>query len=209
MAISRRYSTTRMEAFSDGVFAIAITLLILDIGISEGAEGHLGSALFDEWPVYLAYVISFSTIGALWLGHSGMTEYLEGADPILLRYTLLLLLVVSFLPFPTGLLSEYISAEGAERIAVTIYGLNLLFAAGMLSLTWRHALRAGLVREDLDEGELDELTRRLTPGVAGYVVAIVIGLFAPIAAVVLYAAIGFFMIVPTRRHIRVIAKPRG
>ncbi len=79
MAQAPKYSTTRMEAFSDGVFAIAITLLILAIGISEGAEGHLGSALFDER----------------------------------LRYNLLLLLVVSFLPFPTGLLSEYISAEGA------------------------------------------------------------------------------------------------
>ena len=71
----------------------------------------------------------------------------------------------------------------------------------MLSLTWRHALRHGLVRQDLDEGDLGELSRRLTPGVAGYIVAISIGWFAPIAAVIMYAVIGFFLIIPTRRHL--------
>lgn len=195
-----RYRTARLEAFSDGVFAIAITLLILDIGIAPGSESDMTSALINEWPAYLAYFVSFCTVGALWLGHNAMTEYLDHADSVLVRYNLLLLLVVSVLPFPTGLLSEYIREEDAERIAVTIYGVNLLLAVAVLSLMWRHAVRAGLVRGTIGSGEQDELTERLTPGLAGYVVTLGIGLVAPIVAVALYAILGFFLILPTRER---------
>ena len=97
-----------MEAFSDGVFAIAITLLILEIGVPAGSGGDLLKALGDQWPSYLAYLVSFATIGAVWFAHSVITEYLDHATTTLVRLNLLLLLVVSFLPFPTKLLAEYI-----------------------------------------------------------------------------------------------------
>ncbi len=71
---------SRMEAFSDGVFAIAITLLVLELSVPEGSEGHLLSAVLSLWPAYLAYIVSFATIGATWLGHSSITHYMHGAN---------------------------------------------------------------------------------------------------------------------------------
>ena len=112
----RQYvETTRLEAFSDGVFAIAITLLVLDLAI-----GHSGDALdrvLDAWPFYLAYIVSFLTIGAAWLAHNAITDRLTKADSLLLRLNLLVLLLVSFLPFPTRLV-----AEGLEHIAQGLLG---------------------------------------------------------------------------------------
>jgi uncharacterized membrane protein len=108
----RQFRTNRLEAFSDGVFAIAITLLVLEISVPAGAETHLLRAVLDQWPSYLAYVVSFSTIGAVWVAHSAITEYLVGADLGLVRLNLLPLLVVSFLPFPTKLLAESIARPG-------------------------------------------------------------------------------------------------
>jgi uncharacterized membrane protein len=160
----RRIRTQRLEAFSDGVFAIAVTLLVLDLVAPPASTGDLLAAFLNQWPAYLAYLVSFSTIGALWLEHSLITEYLEQADPVFVRLNLLLLLIVSFLPFPTRLLAEFLSAEEAEKVAVTIYGLTLLAALLQLSLLWRYAVREHLVRVDVAEDELTILTRRLTPG---------------------------------------------
>ena len=148
-----------MEAFSDGVFAIAVTLLVLEIAVPAGSGNDLLGALRDQWPSYLAYFVSFATIGAVWFAHTVITEYLDHADSVLIRLNLLLLLVVSFLPFPTKLLAEYVHQVRSERIAATVYGINLLLAMIMVSVTWRYAVRAHLVhpgpgrpgREDPDQ----------------------------------------------------------
>jgi len=196
----RRLRTQRMEAFSDGVFAIAITLLVLDLAIPVGAgRADLLHAFLAQWPSYLAYVVSFSTIGAIWLGHSLITEYLEQADGVLVRLNLVLLLVVSFLPFPTRLLAQYLSSDDPERVAVTIYGLTLLAAVTLLSLLWRYAVRARLVRSDAGDEELVALTGRLTPGLAGYVLLLGLGLFKPVIAVIGYLLIALFVIIPLER----------
>ena len=109
----------RMEAFSDGVFAIAITLLVLELSIPPGSEEHFLRAVLDQWPSYLAYVVSFATIGAIWLGHNSITHYLHSANTTFLRLNLALLLVVSFLPFPTRLLAENLGSRASERVAAT------------------------------------------------------------------------------------------
>ena len=103
-AARKFFGTARLEAFSDGVFAIAITLLILEVALRP--PGSPLEQVLHVWPSYLAYVVSFLTIGAAWLGHNEMTDGLERTDPILLRINLLLLLVVVFLPFPTRLVAE-------------------------------------------------------------------------------------------------------
>jgi TMEM175 potassium channel family protein len=190
------YRTGRMEAFSDGVFAIAITLLVLEIGVPAGTEDDLLKALGDQWPSYLAYFVSFSTIGAVWFAHTVITEYLDHADSVLLRLNLLLLLVVSFLPFPTRLLAEYASEPEPERIAATVYGINLLLTMIMVSVTWRYAAHAKLVRPDLADEDVKTLTKRLTPTLGVYVVMIGAGLFLPILAVFGYLAIAVFILVP-------------
>jgi uncharacterized membrane protein len=192
----RGLRTTRLEAFSDGVFAIAITLLVLEIAVPVGSEEHLLRAVADEWPSYLGYVVSFSTVGALWLGHSVITEYLDRADAVLVRLNLLLLMVVSFIPFPTRLLAEYNAHDEAERVAATIYGITLLAASVLLSALWQYSLRARLIRPDASDEEVKALTKRLTPSLGGYVVMIVLGIFLPTAAVIGYLAIALFRLLP-------------
>jgi TMEM175 potassium channel family protein len=113
-----------MEAFSDGVFAFAATLLVIDLAIHP--PGSPLDQVLHAWPSYVAYLISFLTIGAAWLAHTAMTDRLERTDSIFLRLNLLLLLVVTFLPFPTGLVGDALREPGSERVFVTMYGLTLL-----------------------------------------------------------------------------------
>jgi uncharacterized membrane protein len=187
-----------MEAFSDGVFAIAITLLVLEIAVPAGSERDLWSAVLDEWPSYLAYLVSFSTVGAVWVGHTVITEFLVRATSVLIRLNLLLLMVVSFLPFPTKLLAEYVGEDRPERVATTIYGLNLLLTAVLLSVIWRYAVSEGLIRSDIADENVKVITRRLTPGLVGYVVMIMLGLFLPVVAVVGYFIIAVYNLIPIR-----------
>jgi uncharacterized membrane protein len=133
--MTQQWDTGRVEAFSDGVLAIAITLLVLEIKIDPPALEHPWRAVADEWPSYLAYFTSFLTIGGVWLAHHGLFTRLRAVDPVLMRLNLLLLMTVSFLPFPTGLMAEALSeSRSAERVAVVIYGataavIELLMAA--------------------------------------------------------------------------------
>ena len=198
---STGYRTTRTEAFSDGVFAIAITLLVLEIGVPAGAEDDLMAALLDQWPSYLAYIVSFATIGAVWFAHTVITEYLHHTTSVFARLNLLLLLVVSFLPFPTRLLAEYIGDSEPARVAATVYGINLLLTSVLVSVLWRYAVHAGLVRRDVAGEDVTALTSRLTPGLAGYVLMIVLGLFFPVVAVLGYFAIAVLILVPFH-HLR-------
>jgi uncharacterized membrane protein len=112
---------------------------------------------------------------------------------------LLLLLFVSFLPFPTRLFAAFIGHDSAERVAVTVYGLTLFLTSSLLSVLWRYAVREHLVRPDADDEEVQLLTQRLTPGLAGYLLLIIAGLFYPIAAVIGYLAIALYYIIPFRR----------
>ncbi len=118
-AAPRLVRTTRLEAFSDGVFAIAITLLVLDLVIEP--SGTPWERVAGAWPFYLAYVVSFLTIGAAWLGHTAITDRLAAADFVLLKINLLLLLVVAVLPFPTRLVAESFRDVEGERLFVATY----------------------------------------------------------------------------------------
>jgi uncharacterized membrane protein len=192
--------TGRLEAFSDGVFAIAITLLVLDLSVPSGSGDDLLGAFIDQWPSYLAYIVSFATIGAAWFAHTSITEYVDRSDSVFARVNLLLLLAVSLLGFPTSLVAEYLSEEGAVRVAVTILGINLLLIATITSWLWRHAVRSSLVRPDVADDEVRILTRRLTPGLAGYLLLIGLGLFFPVLAVLGYLILSLLLLIPLRRH---------
>jgi uncharacterized membrane protein len=192
----RGLPTGRLEAFSDGVFAIAITLLVLEISVPGGSEDDLLGAIGDQWPSYLAYAVSFSTVGMAWLAHNVITEYVERVDGVFIRLNLLLLMVVSFIPFPTRLLAEYSEDDDSARVATVIYGVTLLTVSVLLALLWRYAARERLLRPDADDEEVEALTRRLTPSLAGYVVMIVLGLFLPFVAVLGYLAIALYRLVP-------------
>jgi uncharacterized membrane protein len=191
---ARRFvGTTRLEAFSDGVFAIAITLLVLDLAIPD--SGPALDRVLDAWPFYLAYVVSFLTIGAAWLAHTGITDRLTKADVGFLRLNLLLLLVVAVMPFPTRLVAEGLDDVSGERVFVAMYGGALLAIRVLL-----YALDAYARRERLyAPGSVDEtetVRRSILPVVGVYGVAIVIGLVQPAVAVGLYCGIAVVLMVP-------------
>jgi uncharacterized membrane protein len=198
---------SRMEAFSDGVFAIAITLLVLELSIPEGSEGHLLSAVVSLWPSYLAYIVSFATIGATWLGHNSITHYMHGANTTVLRVNLALLLVVSFVPFPTKLVAEYLGSREDEKVAATIFGITLLAVTSLLSVMWTLAVRHQLVHPATGDDEITLLSKRLRPSLALYIVLIVVGWFTPLVAVFGYLVIAFFLIFPVKLHRRQRAEP--
>lgn len=202
--------TTRLEAFSDGVFAIAITLLVLELSVSPADGQSLGEALVEEWASYLAYAASFFTIGAIWLAHSTITEFLQRADPVILRINLVLLALVGLLPFPTTLVAEYVHDSGDERVAVTLYGVLLALLLLVTGAMWRYALAVGLVKDEVTDNEKRELTKRVSPALLLYVGAIGVGLVAPVLAVVAYLSIAVMVLTPIRSAYRAVRRsPSG
>jgi uncharacterized membrane protein len=136
-----RWNTARVEAFSDGVFAIAITLLVLEIQVAPSDFDNLWRALLDKWPAYLAYLTSFCTVGGVWLAHHRLFAQLRLVDPTMMRLNILILLLAGFLPFPTGLLAEaFDHSREAERAAVVFYGATAAAIELCMSAAWRYAV---------------------------------------------------------------------
>jgi uncharacterized membrane protein len=197
----RFVSTTRLEAFSDGVFAIAITLLVLDLAIPS--SGRPLDRVLDAWPFYLAYVVSFLTIGAAWLAHTGITDRLDKADLTLLRLNLVLLLAVAVLPFPTRLVAAGLDDVSGERVFVAMYGLTLLGIRVLLYALDTYARREHLYPQAI-LGRPDTVTRTVLPVVVAYGTAILVGLLLPAVAVGLYCAIAVLLVVPFRELKRLL-----
>lgn len=187
--------TARLDFFSDGVFAIAITLLVIEIKVPHVEHGEsLLQGVLAGWPSYLAYVVSFSTIGVLWLSHSAITQHIERANAMFVRLNLLLLMVVAFIPFPTSMLADYSTDMAQSRTAVVIYGTVLMLAAFLVSALWRYAVRGGLTTCPSSECEL--LTKQLTPSLLGYPALVVLGFVLPVVAVFGQLLLALFRLVP-------------
>ena len=202
----RVLSKDRMEGFSDGVFGFAATLLVLDLALRP--PGTPLQQLLHAWPGYLAYVVSFLTIGGAWLLHTALTDQLARADSLFLRLNLLVLLVVVFLPFPTGLVADALRHDdiSAERVYVTMYGLTLLAIRLMGFALDAYARYAHLYSPAKEGEELHSTQRKFLPAVTGYVIAILIGLALPTAAVALYFGLAVYLVVPFREAARVLAR---
>jgi len=203
---SRRRSLDkgRMEAFSDGVFGFAATLLVADLALHP--PGTPLQQVLHAWPSYVAYVTSFLTIGGAWLLHTGLTDQLARADPLFLRLNLLVLLVVVFLPFPTRLVAQALHSNSGERVYVTMYGLTLLAIRLLGSVLDWYARREHLYSPHPDDEEVHTDRRKLLPVVIGYVIAILIGLALPVVAVALYFGIAVYLIVPFREVARLLSR---
>jgi uncharacterized membrane protein len=189
-------SLGRLEAFSDGVFAIAITLLVLELGVAADAGDHLLRSILHEWPSYLAYFTSFLTIGGIWLQHSSITTALRAADTTLYRLNLLVLLLVSFIPFPTKLVAEYIGERDPERVAVVFYGLTLLALAVALTVFVRYAAEHRRLVADHVEAEIVEAALTHQPSLVLYAVGIGIAFVLPTVAVALYLFTAIYLGIP-------------
>jgi len=169
-------------------------------------RAHRWTRFFGAWPAYLAYVVSFLTIGATWLAHTSLTGRLTRSDPIFLQINLLGLLVVAFLPFPTRLVADALYNTGAERVAVTVYGLTLLAIRTLGSALDAYARREHLYSPQADGDQVQVPRRKLLPVVIGYVIAILIGLLVPLAAVALYFGIAVYLMVPFRQVARLLLR---
>jgi uncharacterized membrane protein len=185
-------NTTRLETFSDGVFAIAATLLVLEIGI-DTADGHdLGSALLDIWPSYLSYATSFLVIGIIWLNHHHCVSLIGRVDRPFLFINLLLLLVVSFIPFPTRLVAEYLHKPG-ERQAVLAYAITNVLMAVTYNIWWHYARgRRRLILDDVANSRLRAVDRAFDPGVPAYAIVLGLTFVSPLAAVLVTLALAVF-----------------
>ncbi|HEX6456490.1 MAG TPA: TMEM175 family protein [Solirubrobacterales bacterium] len=192
-------STNRMEAFSDGVFAIAITLLVLEIKIPELDHGEsLGHALAAQWPSYAAFVVSFLTIGIIWINHHAMVRRLRRADHSILIWNLMLLMSVSILPFTTALMADYLKESDGESLAAAVYSGSFLLMGLVFAGMNRHIL---LERVDFLEEGLDEHARRLTlkrglVGLAPYALATALASVSPYITLAICAAVAVFYASP-------------
>jgi len=170
--------TERIEAFSDGVFAIAITLLILEIKIPHLQSGSdLFSSLLRLWPAYFGYVLSFVMIGIYWANHHYIFKLFRKTNHALNLLNLLFLLFIAFLPLPTAVLGDYLLDPTNQTTAVTVYALGLLFPAATWLLMWLYASgRYTIVDTRLDAGYLRRLTLQYIGSVAAYLGAVVVSL---------------------------------
>jgi len=185
-------ATTRMETFSDGVFAIAATLLVLEISVDTAHTHDLGSALLHLWPSYLAYVTSFITIGIIWMNHHTCVETMVRVDRTFLFLNLLLLMTVSFLPFPTRLVADYLQRPG-EQAAVYAYAATFVVMAIVYNLWWRYASTGRrLIGHTVPESRINAITRAFNPGIPIYALTLLVAVFSPIASVFLTFAIAAF-----------------
>jgi uncharacterized membrane protein len=166
--------TNRLEAFSDGVFAIAITLLVLELHSPELEEGQrLWPALVNEWPQFAAYLTSFAILGIMWVNHHSMFRQIKRADRGLMFLNLLLLLWVTLLPFPTSMFAEHLEDDSINAsVAAAVYSANLTLAAIAFSAIWWYVLRNHLVDHDMNKAQMRRSLIRYSFGTVIYAACI-------------------------------------
>jgi TMEM175 potassium channel family protein len=184
--------TSRLETFSDGVFAIAATLLVLELSVGGTTHGDLGHKLLHLWPSYLAYATSFLTIGIIWVNHHAIFDLIDHTDRTLLFVNTLFLLVIAFIPFPTRLVAHYLTAPD-ERAAVLAYDCTLLLMAVLFNVLWRYPRRR-LLRVDAPHDSVAAIDRSFAPGVPIYAGILGVAFASATASVALTLAVAVFYI---------------
>ncbi|MDQ3871801.1 MAG: TMEM175 family protein [Chloroflexota bacterium] len=185
--------TARLETFSDGVFAIAATLLIIEVGVDERGRS-LSDALLQAWPSYVAYAISFLTIGIIWVNHHTVFAQIGAVDRAFLFINIGFLMLVAFIPFPTELVAAHLREEDARAAALT-YGLTLTGTALLYSALWFYAALGGrLIRADADQRIVRGISRSYLPGPWIYGGATLVALVSATTSIVLFGAIALFYV---------------
>jgi len=192
-------STKRLEAFSDGVFAIAITLLVLELNVPAG--DHLWDQLKDEWPSFAAFFVSFWVIGIIWVNHHGVLDHLARADRGVLYLNLLLLLTVVFIPFPTALLAEHLKpGEGDETTAAVIYSAAFIAMSFAYGVLWTYITkRKDLLGVELTDEQIRRTSIRFQIGTPFYIVQLAFAFISPAIVLALNAALAVYYMVAGMR----------
>ncbi|HYZ81837.1 MAG TPA: TMEM175 family protein [Solirubrobacteraceae bacterium] len=191
--------TNRLESFSDGVIAVAITLLILDIKVPPHSRHEtLLHSLLSDWPHYAAYVVSFLTIGIIWINHHAMISRLQRADQSILILNLLLLMSIVVLPFTTELMAAYLRAASGESLAAGLYSGSLLLMSVLFSILNRHILlaRAHMLHSELTLKERRRILSRSISGLVPYLVATILAVLSPYVTLAICGAVAVFYALP-------------
>jgi uncharacterized membrane protein len=189
--------TVRVEAFSDGVFAIAITLLILEIKIPPVTATPLSIQLLRQWPSYVSFVLSFAFIGVMWINHHRMFTHIKRSDNGLLILNLLLLLGVTAVPFPTAVLAAHLGRPGA-RTATLLFNGTFIVIAVLFNLLWRYASlhHRHLLAHDVDAGMVARLTRMYQFGPVPYLICFAMAWVSVPISLVLSGGLALFFALP-------------
>jgi len=194
-------STTRLEAFSDGVIAVAITLLVLNIHVPAPPlppGKTLGHELAANWPVYAAYVTSFLTIGIIWINHHVMIRRLREPDHMILFLNLLLLMSIAVLPFATDLMAAYLRQSSGQHLAAAIYGGAFLVMALFFTTLNRHLLliKPQRLRQEIPLERRRQILARSVSGVIPYAIATALAIVSSYATLAICAALAVFYALP-------------
>lgn len=182
----------RIEAFADGIFAFAATLLILNLAVDQSKP--LGPQLLDIWTSYAAYAVSFVTIGIIWINHHTVMHQIGHVDRFFLVVSVLFLMFIAFIPFPTRLLALDIRTSDG-KVAALAYGVTLTGTAILINIVWHYAAAGGrLLRADADPRVVEGITRSYFVGPITYAVATLCALVSPLLSAGLYAAIAAFYV---------------
>ena len=188
--------TSRIEAFSDGVFAIAITLLILDVHVPTISQGPLGAALRRQWPTYIAYLISFAFIGIMWVNHHRLFNHIRRSDNGLMFLNLVLLLGVSAVPFPTALLAAHYYT-GGKTISAAIFNGTYVLIAVFFNILWHHVVRRGLL-DSATHDSADAISKQYAVGPISYLICFGLTWVSVPSSLLLNIALAVFFAVPPR-----------
>ncbi|GER90857.1 DUF1211 domain-containing membrane protein [Dictyobacter vulcani] len=195
--------TNRLEAFSDGVFAVAITLLVLDIKLpyadSSGkllGNSELWQAIFEQWPMLLAFVTSFFTIGIMWLNHHRIFKHIKHSDTSLVFLNIILLMLIVFIPVPTALLVEYITHPELNTAAL-LYSGTFFAMALCFNLLWRYASYKGrLLGQQVDMDGVNKISRQYLFGPLVYIIALAIAWINTPASLIFNLLLAIFFALP-------------
>ncbi|HLV79441.1 MAG TPA: TMEM175 family protein [Chthonomonadaceae bacterium] len=192
--------TGRIEAFSDGVFAVAITLLVLDIKVPHaadlGSQGTLARALLLQWPQFLAYVTSFATILIMWMNHHKLFNQIRRTDHWFLLWNGLLLFGVTIVPFPTALVAEFIHRKDAALAAI-IYSGTFILISVFFNLVWRYAAHKNrLLKADKDDRFVRIINRQYACGPFFYLIAFALAFTNVTASITACMALAVFFALP-------------
>jgi uncharacterized membrane protein len=197
--------TARLEAFSDGVFAVAITLLVLDIKIPKTNHASIVRALLYQWPEYAAYFFSFIMIGIYWMNHHHIFKYIKRVDQNLLLLNVLLLAWVALLPFGTGLLASYVGEDKQlSRDSAFVFNIVALACAISFNILWRYAsTHKELLEDDVDDDVIASLTKDFRFGLYFFVVAtLLVYVSVPLSLGITLAISVFFALPALKRRKR-------
>jgi uncharacterized membrane protein len=187
----------RLVAFSDAVFAITITLLVLEIR-PPADYSNLLHGLLALWPSYLAYAVTFLFIGQVWANHHVMFDHIRAADRVVLLLNTLLLMVVAFLPFATSVLAGAFRSGHGERTAVVFYGIAFWVTALTFNAVWQYACRHRLLSEALDSAGATAIGRRFQLALAWLGTGAILGAVLPVLGVAVIAAFNAYYWLPIR-----------